>query len=188
MKMMKYIEGNMYVYERFKLIDKYSEMLAQKMEPFDFRNPPIDPSFLAVSLLETMYHYKGIGLSANQVGLPYRVFVMGTENSSYICFNPEIISAEGVDKFSEGCLSYPGLYLPIERSAAIAVRYYTEKGKEVLQNFVGLTARIFQHELEHMDGKKFTDNVNPLILHRSQKKIKNNIRKLKAQSRAAVSS
>jgi peptide deformylase len=87
-KKIKFVDGQTYDYEIYNRIDPYSDILKQKLEPFDFNNPPIAPRYLAVSLIETMVKYRGVGLAANQVGLPYRVFVMGAEKVGFACFNP----------------------------------------------------------------------------------------------------
>ena len=168
----------MYEYEVYNFVDQYSDILAQRIEPFDFTNPPIEPRYLAVSLIETMVQNRGIGLAANQVGLPYRVFVMGAQNVAFACFNPEILETEGEETIHEGCLSFPGLYLKVKRPFRIKVRYIEMNGntKEVM--FEGLTARIFQHELDHLNGVKFTSLVGPAALDIAKQKVKKNLKKL----------
>jgi len=93
-KKIKFVDGQMYEYEIYNLVDCYDPILSEKLEPFDFNNPPVVPRYLAVSLIETMVANRGVGLAANQVGLPYRVLVMGAENVGFACFNPEILSVE----------------------------------------------------------------------------------------------
>lgn len=184
-KKIKFVEGNMFHYEIYDLIDCYSDELRNKLEPFNFSNPPIDPKYLASSLIETMVKNNGVGLSANQVGLPYRVFVMGADQFGIACFNPEIIKAEGEESFEEGCLSFPGLFLPIKRPNSVEVRYTDMNGQLRRETFNGFTARLFLHEYDHMEGIVYTSKVSPIILDRQKKKIKAFTRKLQEQKFAA---
>jgi peptide deformylase len=131
-----------------------------------------------------MVKYRGVGLSANQVGLPYRVFVMGAEKVGFACFNPEILETNGEDKFDEGCLSFPGLFLPIKRPSSVKVRYTDMNGVTKEETFGGFTARIFLHEFDHMEGVVYTSKISPIILERSKRKVKNNIKKLEFQKKA----
>ena len=180
-KKVKFKDGSMYEYEILKLTDPYNPILKQKLELFDFEDPPVAPKYLAISLVETMVKYRGVGLSANQVGLPYRVFVMGAENVGFACFNPEILEVKGEETFEEGCLSFPGLFLPIKRPSTIKVRYtdFNKVTKE--ETFSGFTARIFLHEYDHMEGSIYTSLVSPLHLERAKGKVKSNIKKLQRE-------
>jgi peptide deformylase len=132
------------------------KLLYEKMATFDFKNPPINPIELANNLIETMHHNKGLGLSANQCGLPYRVFVLWSEKP-LVCFNPRIVdqTSEGV-LMEEGCLSYPHLHIKIRRPKVIKVRFADVTGEIQNETFVGMTARCFLHELDHLDGVVFT--------------------------------
>jgi peptide deformylase len=180
-KKIKFVNGQMFEYTIYDLVDKYSDILKQKTIPFDFSNPPIGPWSLANSLIETMIKNFGVGLSANQVGLPYRVFAMGAENVSYVLFNPQIVETYGEDNFEEGCLSFPGLFLPIKRPSSVKVKYQDPNGNFKEETFGGFTARIFLHEYDHMEGILFTNHVNSFILERQKKKVKGNLKKLKEQ-------
>lgn len=154
-----------------KLISETDPMLKQPLEDFDFSNPPIDPVQLATDLAEVMLSAKGVGLSANQVGMPYRVFVMATSPQITACFNPRIVdrSSDSV-MMVEGCLSYPGLAVKIARPSALKVRFTMPNGETVTQKYTGLTARIFQHELDHMDGIVYLDRAKPLAKQIAMKK------------------
>jgi peptide deformylase len=174
----KFVDNQMYEYTLYDRVDPYSDILKQKLEPFDFKNPPTDPRKLAVSLIETMVRYRGIGLSANQVGLPYRVFVMGAEKVGFACFNPEITDGIGEETYEEGCISIPGLFLKIKRYSTIYTKYTDMNGVEKEQRFDGLTARIFQHELDHMNGIMYTSKVSKTALELAKNKIKKNIKKV----------
>tara|TARA_R100000742_G_C4272918_1_gene92290 strand:+ start:1275 stop:1712 length:438 start_codon:yes stop_codon:yes gene_type:complete len=120
----------------------------------------LDRSKLSYILHENMYHYNGIGLSANQIGISERAFVMisDMENQETItCFNPKILK-ESKDQtvMEEGCLSYPDLYLKISRPSSVVVKYEDEGKKIHKIKLDGMIARIFQHEYDHMEGIDFT--------------------------------
>jgi len=183
-KKIKFAQGQMYEYEIYNLVEAHSPILKQKMPYFDFNNAPINPKFLAISLIETMVKNRGVGLSANQVGLPYRVFVMGAEKVGFACFNPEIIESSGIDSFDEGCLSYPGLFLPIKRASKIKVRYTDFNGINKEETFTGFTARIFQHEYDHLEGICHLSRSSPIHLEKAKRKVKSNIKKLEEQRKA----
>lgn len=171
----------MYEYELYKLVDSYDPILKQKLIPFDFEKPPVDPKYFAISMLETMMHRHGIGLAANQVGFNYRVFVMGSEGVGFALFNPEIIETSGEDNFEEGCLSFPGLFLPIKRPATVTIRYQDMNKVTKEQVFSGLTGRTALHEYDHIEGIVYTSKVSPLTLDRAKSKVKRNIKLLNAQ-------
>ena len=180
----KYLSGQMYEYELYKLVDSYDPMLKRKLDPFVFDGSDKNREqarFLAVSLIETMSAKNGIGLAANQVGLNYRLFVVGSEGVGFAFFNPDIISTEGEEDFREGCLSFPGLFLPIKRPASVTIKYQDMNGETKQQSFSGLTARTVLHEYDHLEGITYTSLVSPIILDHEKGKIKNNLKKLKAQ-------
>lgn len=147
-------------------------MLRMKLDPFNFDNPPVDPFELSNNLIETMVHNKGLGLSANQCGLPYRVFVMWSSPTK-ICFNPRLVDQTSEEVLlDEGCLSYPNLLVKIKRPKVIKVRYQDEMGKIQNEKFIGMTARCFLHELDHMDGIVYTSRANPIHLNRARNQQK----------------
>lgn len=147
---------------QYNLVEESHPLLNQRLEEFDFSNPPVDPVELAQGLTEAMLRHKGIGLSANQVGLPYRVFVMAT-NPVITCFNPRIVDTGDVEiVLDEGCLSYPGLSVKIRRAKNIKVRYTLPNGETVTQKFTGITARVFLHEFDHMEGLNFINRAGKL--------------------------
>ena len=122
-----------------------------------------------------MVKYGGIGLSCNQVGLPFRMFVMGGHpqiegGKVRNCFNPIVkdLSEETI-LMKEGCLSFPFLFLSITRPKWVNVQYTDENGETVDEYLHGMSARIFQHENEHMNGYIFTDLVSKLKLERGKK-------------------
>lgn len=147
-----------------------NDTLHEKTEKFDFINPPTDPSQLARDLAETMILKDGMGLSANQIGLKYRAFVM-TGNPIIACFNPVIVDeSKETITLDEGCLSFPGLVVKIKRPRRIKVRYTQPDGKVITRKFDDLTARIFQHEYMHMEGKSLKDYCSKLLLENAIKK------------------
>ena len=112
-------------------------------------------------LKENMVHYEGIGLSANQIGISERVFVMilHMETGEIItCFNPRIIKRYDDDVwFEEGCLSFPDEIINIQRPNRIVVKYEDEDKKDHKIKLDGLAARVFLHEFDHLEGIVFTE-------------------------------
>ncbi len=154
------------------LVPPRSEILRQKLEPFDFVNPPVDPNELAYQLADVMIKQNGIGLAANQIGLPYRVFALKS-NPVLVCFNPRIVDAGTVKTvLDEGCLTFPGLFVKVARPDIIKVRYFEPNGNVVTTKFSGMTAHIFQHELDHLNGVLMTDHVGRTSLEMAIKKAK----------------
>jgi len=157
----------------FKLLESDNPILKVKLEDC---NPELNRQEIKDNLIETMQHYEGIGLSANQVGVMERVFVMynHVETKQIIaCFNPKIIK-EGEEKvlIDEGCLSFPGLWVKVNRSETIEVEYEDENGEKIQRELYGLQSRIFQHEYDHMEGSNFTEKVSKLKLDMAIKKQK----------------
>ncbi len=167
----------------YDLIEHDSAILEQELPLFDFDNPPTDPEELARNLLDTMRHHKGIGLSANQVGLPYRVFIMEGE-PAFACFNPKIVDvSKEIVSLMEGCLSYPGVAVPVKRSAHIRVRFTAPNGNTMTRKFTGMTARIFLHEYDHLQGVNFFRRMHPAHKEKALRQLKKYTRYLKNQQR-----
>jgi peptide deformylase len=123
--------------------------------------------------------YGGIGLSANQCGVFERVFVIGANDAVWACINPKIINASpDLIRDKEGCLSFPGLALNVERHSWVEAEFINEECKVVQMRFEGLTARCYQHELDHMNGIRFTNHVKPLALEMAKKQQKKLIKKI----------
>tara|TARA_B100001741_G_scaffold312072_1_gene314537 strand:- start:1692 stop:2165 length:474 start_codon:yes stop_codon:yes gene_type:complete len=120
----------------------------------------LDRKSLALTLVENMMHYKGIGLSANQIGIEERAFCMYTDletQATLTLFNPRIVhKSVREERIVEGCLSFPGEEIAVTRPYAIVVKYEDEEKKLHKAKFSGITARVFQHEYEHMIGQDFT--------------------------------
>jgi len=114
---------------------------------------------LMEDMLETMRANNGIGLAAPQVGISKRIIVadIGEEDGPVKMINPRIVEREGTIVALEGCLSIPNVYGDVERSEKVVVKGLDEKGRPVTFEAEGLMARVFQHEIDHLDGRLFTD-------------------------------
>jgi peptide deformylase len=156
--------------ETFSLVSENDPILKEVMPEFDFDNPPVDPNKFASSLVETCIKNKGYGLSANQCGFRYRVFVMGGGNEYVAFFNPKIVATYDESHMVEGCLSFPMLALRITRPAAIDVEYQDYNGKVKTAHYTGISARCFLHELDHMNGIVYTNRAKPISLQQGMKK------------------
>lgn len=146
------------------LVHKLDPVLRTPTERFDFNNPPINPVELYNELGEYLKVKKGFGLAANQIGYPYRVFVIWTDPIRAF-FNPTIIDqSEETVKMEEACLTFPGISVKVTRPKVIKVRFADPTGKVETQKFQDMTARVICHEIEHLDGKLFTQNCSDLEL------------------------
>ena len=144
----------------------------------------LDRQEIKDNLIDTMKHYNGVGLSANQCGIMERVFVMYSDvkkDETIACFNPRIIS-EGTEMvlMDEGCLTYPGMWLKLRRPDHINCSFEDENGDLQEVTMMGLECRIFQHEMDHMEGTNFTNRVSKLKLDMAKK------RAAKMKKKAAV--
>jgi peptide deformylase len=108
-----------------------------------------------------MYEYNGLGLAANQVGEPYRIFAMRGQPENFVCFNPRIVQPSEMEVvLEEGCLTYPGLLVKIKRPQHIRVRFQLPNGDTITKQFTGMTARVFKHEMDHLNGLVFFNRAN----------------------------
>jgi len=165
--------------DKLDLVEPTAEVLHKAPQPFNFEANGDSAQSVANVLFERMKQLGGVGLSANQVGLDMRVFVMGLGETKIAVFNPIIISYSKIEEvFNEGCLSYPGIMLAINRPTKITATYQDETGKFVEQDFNGLTARIFQHEYDHMNGTDYTQRVSKFKLDFAKKKFENKRKKI----------
>lgn len=130
-------------------------------------------------MADTMEEGGGIGLSAVQVGVLKRIITMHVPGElAHALINPEIIErSRGVFQFSEGCLSVPGYFEDRVRNVGVTVRYQTLSGDEVEKWFEDLGAFCIQHEMDHLEGKLFIDDLSPLKKNRIRKKIEKTLRK-----------
>jgi len=167
------------------LVSQNDEVLNRVAEPFNFENPQMDPVELFENLRDTMCHNNGVGLSAPQVGISLRVFVVGNPadvGSVIPVFNPKIVDYVGeLSTIEEGCLTFPGLYVKVRRPETIRVRYTTQENVTDTIKFDGYTARVFQHEYDHLDGILYTSRANRYHLEKAQKQ-KSKMDKLRAKN------
>ena len=146
-----------------------------------------DRKELSESMFDTMKKYGGIGLSANQVGLPFNMFVLGDhpeieKGLKMTCFNPMIISSSVEEEtMKEGCLTFPFVFLNITRPRKVVVKYEDENGDLKEGSLDGMISRVFQHEYDHMLGKTFVDGVSKMKLDMAYKKAEKMMKKYKRQ-------
>jgi peptide deformylase len=146
-------------------------------EEVDFSK--IDAPMLTNVMLDRMNEMGGAALSAPQVGLDMSMFVMGVNQSKLEVFNPKIISYSKEEMLmNEGSLSYPGILVIIKRPSSIVVEYYNKNGKLQQNEFQGLTARIFQHAFDHLQGITIKDKVSKLKWDLATKRLNNYKQKL----------
>ena len=140
-----------------ELIKSENSLLHRRIDSCSYN---LNRQELSRILIDNMIHHKGVGLSANQIGISERVFVMIRDiefNEIIVCFNPQIIKTYKEEvEMEEGCLSYPDLYLNISRPKKIIVKYEDVDKKTHKLKLDGLASRIFQHEYDHMEGDNFT--------------------------------
>lgn len=146
--------------------------LKTKSKPVvDFNNELVT---ITEQMINIMHEEQGIGLAANQVGIPLRIFIMETSNMDkpYIFINPEL-SPVGTDTvlYSEGCLSFPGLTQEKTRLQEIKVQWQDLEGKSQEKVFKGLDAICVQHENDHINGITFIDDLSPLKKQFALKKL-----------------
>jgi peptide deformylase len=105
-----------------------------------------------------MREANGVGLAAPQIGVPLRVFVAEVNKKFYAFVNPEIVKTSSEEEyFEEGCLSLPGVYGEVRRPSKIVMTALNERGERVKVKAWGLLARVFQHEIDHLNGMLFVD-------------------------------
>jgi len=134
---------------------------------------------LVSDMFETMYAAPGVGLAAAQVGVPKRLFVMDCSGGKdpdqrLVLINPEVLAVEGNQNGEEGCLSFSGIFTPVERSLRAVVRAQDINGEEIEIDGMELTARCMLHETDHCDGIVFLDKMSSI----KRELVKRKIRKL----------
>ena len=172
-------QGDHIIRERqFKLVEGDNPILQIKLSGV---SEECNRHQLAEDLDVTMETFHGLGLSANQIGIMERAFIMYSNfknREKLVCFNPEIIQYSPDEVFEdEGCLSYPGLWLKIKRPASIVLKYEDAEGKVIERPFTGLESRIAQHEYDHMEGLNFINRVSKLRLQMATKRRDKQLKK-----------
>jgi len=146
----------------FEIIKVPAEILRKKCNPVkeeDFERC----ENIAVIMFRLMEENKGAGLAAPQIGLNMRFFVLKSHDKKYVFINPEILEVgERMTTEEEGCLSIPGFHAKIERPHKIKFRAFQPNGIRITTTYEGWTARVFQHELDHLNGVLITDYVKQL--------------------------
>ena len=131
----------------------------------------------AQEMLALMYRHEGLGLAAPQVGLDFQMIVINfdgdanTREAELVAINPVVIESKGVAKDREGCLSFPGLYQDIRRAKTVKVQYYSLDGQLHEMVCSELPARIWQHEIDHLNGGLFIDKMGPLARMSSKRTL-----------------
>ena len=132
----------------------------------------------AAEMLELMYKHDGLGLAAPQVTLDYQMIVMNFAGDherpemECVAINPVIVDTKGgTVNDREGCLSFPGLYQNVRRAKSVIVNYYDLKSQLQVRECSDLVARVWQHEIDHLQGSLFIDRMGSLGLSRSQKDL-----------------
>lgn len=130
---------------------------------------------LIEDMIETMKVSDGVGLAATQAGVSKRIIVFNPSCDEWradALINPVIVKRRGSEKKEEGCLSLPGINGLVSRSTQILVEGLDIKGKPVCFEAKGILARIFQHEIDHLDGILFIDRLNPIKRLMAKRKLK----------------
>ena len=155
-----------------RLLEENDPLLKQIAEPWDFEKDG-DPNELIREMVKLMFASQGIGLAATQCGILKRVLVMGNDDYLVACINPEIVEfGEEILMGDEGCLSFPDLWLKVKRPVNVKVKYHDIDGVLVEKEFTGMSSRIFQHELDHLNGITFDTKVGELSLQMAKDKRK----------------
>jgi peptide deformylase len=146
-------------------------------EEVDFKE--IDAPMLTNIMFDRMSEMGGAALSAPQVGLDMSMFVMGVDHARVEVFNPTIISYSKEEALmNEGSLTYPGILVIVKRPIAVTVKYYNKNGELQQNEFQGLTARIFQHAYDHLQGVTIKEKVSKLKWDMATKRLNNYKQKL----------
>jgi peptide deformylase len=129
---------------------------------------------LADDMVDTMYDEVGIGLAAPQVGTSIRLMVVGDEEGrgAQVLLNPAITAQGGSVTAEEGCLSLPGVFAQVTRSEWVTMEAQDLEGRPIAITARGLRARVFQHEIDHLDGVLFIDRLEPVVRDRIKRRIK----------------
>ncbi len=154
---------------------KEGKFLRKKTADFDFSKfTKKEISELVAKMREAMKAADGIGLSANQIGLDLNVFVCRAEGKFYAVFNPQIVKQSNNEiSFDEGCLSVPQKFGGVKRPERVVIVGRDRNGKKIKIKAWGLLARIFQHEIDHLNGFLFTDRASNLRTYENVRKYEN---------------
>ena len=145
----------------------------------------IDDSLITITedMIETMYDASGLGLAANQIGLSSNLFVIDVgivqeKRDPVVIINPLITASEDEVMGEEGCLSIPDIFAEIKRAQHVEVKGYDLNGNEVRYEAEGILARAFQHEMDHLQGGLFWDNLSKVKRDMLKRKFKKKLKEL----------
>jgi peptide deformylase len=160
------------------ILHEADPFLSKQIPDLNLESLPEDLPSKVEEMFQLMFQKNGIGLAASQVGLEYRVFIMGDTHNKFVCINPQILykSDERV-RIREGCLSYPGLNVSIDRSASIQVLFWDLLGQPQKMELNGIWARCFQHELDHLNGITFVKRAGKVSLQLAKAQRKKDLRR-----------
>ena len=125
---------------------------------------------IIAEMFETMYDDDGVGLAANQVNLPYRIFLLNTsgdpnqKENEFVFINPVITKKKGSAESEEGCLSFPEIHAPVIRPDEIVIQGVGLDGQVQEYHWKGFAAKAAQHEMDHINGMAFIDRLSPTNL------------------------
>lgn len=139
----------------FRIVETGDPILREKCRPVKHITNNIHK--LLKNMADTMYEAPGVGLAAPQIGVPKRVIVVDAGDGLIELINPEIVSSEGTETDYEGCLSVPGTRGEVPRAYRVTVKGLDRNGKPVEYTGEGLLARVFQHEIDHLEGILYVD-------------------------------
>jgi peptide deformylase len=157
-----------------QLVHYPNPILEKELQDVDLENPGFDPVELKQQMTDVMLASGGIGLSASQVGLDYKIFVMGDKPENVtIHINPTVLqyTEETVNEL-EGCLSFPNMFVKIKRPKEILAEFYDENLEKQVVKITGYSARCYLHELDHCLGITFKDRASKLKWDMAKKKAK----------------
>ncbi len=133
-------------------------------------------------MTESLYYHQGLGLAANQVGVPRRLFLADDGTGLKVFINPVIRGREGEVSAEEGCLSFPEVFVEIPRSKSLLVEYLDQEGEPRRLEAEGLLARIIQHEYDHLEGVLISDRAGFI----ASRLIRGKLKKLKKRVRESL--
>lgn len=157
------------------LVEQNNPILTTPCQRFNFTTPPFDPVEFSQELMKCLYENSGLGIAANQVGVPYQIFAMRGAPENFVCFNPRVVDASPQEVLlEEGCLTFKGLFVKVKRPYQVRVRFQTPNSEIRTETFTGMTARVFQHEMDHLEGLLFFNKANRYHRDQGFKKWKKN--------------
>ena len=141
------------------------------------KNIGVQVKEVADRMAEAMYANKGIGLAAPQIGIPHQIIAVDLGEGLNILINPEIVEGEGESVLEEGCLSLPNIEVPVKRKDKIFIRAWDLDGKGVNLELIGFPGRVYQHEIDHLNGILIIHHISRLKRELLVKKMLKDIKR-----------